>query len=153
MRPSHDPEADPETQRHFKLHFRSLMTRPRESWLGDALGGDGRGPGRRASDRVESLFPKYGRRSRLFGIIHVASRHLSGGPVEHRRASADTNSSADLLAFNGWRRAMTFLYSRVRSNHAMERTPDRCALHFDMTSTPPLRAARALVRRRSSCSR
>jgi hypothetical protein len=41
----------------------------------------------------------------------------------------------------------------MRSNHAMERTEDRCAFTFEMTSTLPLRAARALVRRRSSCSR
>ena len=39
------------------------------------------------------------------------------------------------------------------SNHAMERTADRCALHFEMTSTPSPRATRGLVRRRSSCSR
>src|SRR5256885_6034347 len=38
-----------------------------------------------------------------------------------------------------------------RPNHAMERTTDRCAVTFEMTSTPPLRAPRALVRRRSSC--
>ena len=35
----------------------------------------------------------------------------------------------------------------------MERTADRCALTFEMTSTSSLRATRALVRRRSSCSR
>jgi hypothetical protein len=40
-----------------------------------------------------------------------------------------------------------------RPNHAMERTADRCAFHFEMTSTHSLRATRALVRRRSSCSR
>ena len=43
---------------------------------------------------------------------------------------------------------------RQRSpNHAMERTVDRCAFTFEMTSTPPPLATRALVRRRSSCSR
>ena len=39
------------------------------------------------------------------------------------------------------------------SNHAMERTADRSASTFEMTSTLPLRATRALVRRRSSYSR
>jgi hypothetical protein len=38
-------------------------------------------------------------------------------------------------------------------NHAMERTADRCASTFEMTSTLPLRATRAPVRRRSSCYR
>jgi hypothetical protein len=38
-------------------------------------------------------------------------------------------------------------------NHAMERTPDRCASTFEMTSTFQLPATRGLVRRRSSCSR
>ena len=36
---------------------------------------------------------------------------------------------------------------------AMERTPDRCASIFEMTFAPSLRAARGLVRPRSSCSR
>ena len=40
-----------------------------------------------------------------------------------------------------------------RSNHAMERTADRCAITFEMTSTHSLRATRGLVRRRSSYSR
>ena len=39
------------------------------------------------------------------------------------------------------------------SNYAMERTADRCALDFDMTSALQLRATRGLVRRRTSCSR
>ena len=49
---------------------------------------------------------------------------------------------------------LQYLYSIARtSNHAIERTADRCAFTFEMTSTLPLRATRALVRRRSSCSR
>ena len=43
--------------------------------------------------------------------------------------------------------------STPRPNHAMERTSDRFVSTFEMTSTLPLRATRALVRRRSSCSR
>jgi len=39
------------------------------------------------------------------------------------------------------------------SNQSMERTADRCKLHFEMTPTFSLRTTRALVRRRSSCSR
>ena len=39
------------------------------------------------------------------------------------------------------------------SNQAMERTADRCASTFEMTSTRSQRATRGLVRRRSSCSR
>jgi hypothetical protein len=39
------------------------------------------------------------------------------------------------------------------SNQAMERTADRSASTFEMTSTLPLRATRGLVRRRSSYSR
>ena len=39
------------------------------------------------------------------------------------------------------------------SNQAMERTADRFAFTFEMTSTLPLRVTRGLVRRRSSCSR
>ena len=42
---------------------------------------------------------------------------------------------------------------RKRPNQAMERTADRCAFHFEMTSTLSLRATRAFVRPRSSCSR
>ena len=38
-------------------------------------------------------------------------------------------------------------------NHAMERTSDRCAFTFEMTSTLSLQATRGLVRRRSSYSR
>jgi hypothetical protein len=37
---------------------------------------------------------------------------------------------------------------RERSNHAMERTADRCVFTFQMTSTPSVRATRAIVRRR-----
>src|SRR5438552_2165253 len=40
-----------------------------------------------------------------------------------------------------------------RPNHAMERTADRCASTFEMTSTLSLRETRGLVRHRSSCSR
>jgi TonB family protein len=40
-----------------------------------------------------------------------------------------------------------------RPNQAMERTADRCTFTFKMISTLPLQATRALVRRRSSCSR
>src|SRR6185437_861965 len=40
-----------------------------------------------------------------------------------------------------------------RPNHAMERTAERSASTFEMTSTLPLRATRAVVRHRSSCSR
>jgi hypothetical protein len=42
---------------------------------------------------------------------------------------------------------------RRSSNHAMERTADRCAFTFEMTSTPSPQAPHALVRRRSSNSR
>jgi hypothetical protein len=42
---------------------------------------------------------------------------------------------------------------RRSSNHAMERTADRCAFTFEMISIRSLRSTRALVRRRSSCSR
>ena len=42
---------------------------------------------------------------------------------------------------------------RERPNHAMERTADRCASAFEMTFTLLRRPTRALVRRRSSCSR
>jgi hypothetical protein len=50
---------------------------------------------------------------------------------------------------------------RRPSNHAIERTPkafasrlaDRCGSTFEMTSAHSPRATRALVRRRSSCSR
>jgi len=40
-----------------------------------------------------------------------------------------------------------------KPNHAMERTADRRTLDSEMIPTLPLRATRALVRRRSSCSR
>src|SRR5262249_17233821 len=40
------------------------------------------------------------------------------------------------------------LFTWATSNHAMERTPDRCAITFEMTSTLSARATRALVRRR-----
>jgi hypothetical protein len=39
------------------------------------------------------------------------------------------------------------------SNHAMERTADRCVFIFQMTSTHSPRATHVLVRRRSSLSR
>jgi hypothetical protein len=42
---------------------------------------------------------------------------------------------------------------RKTLNHAMERTPDRSASTFEMTSTFSPRATLALVGRRSSCSR
>jgi hypothetical protein len=45
------------------------------------------------------------------------------------------------------------LVARQPSNQAMERTPDRRALTFEMTSTHLPRATCGLVRRRSSCSR
>jgi hypothetical protein len=45
------------------------------------------------------------------------------------------------------------LTPRQPSNHAMERTSDRSASTFAMTSTPSPQATRALVRRRSSYSR
>jgi hypothetical protein len=44
-------------------------------------------------------------------------------------------------------------WRRRRSNQAMERTADRCTLHFEMTSTFPLEPTRAPIRRRSPCSR
>src|SRR6476619_3656151 len=40
-----------------------------------------------------------------------------------------------------------------RPNHSMERTADRRSSTFEMISTLPIRATRALVRRRSSCFR
>jgi hypothetical protein len=42
---------------------------------------------------------------------------------------------------------------QLTPNQAMERTADRFASTFEMTSTLPFQATRALVRRRSSCSR
>ncbi len=51
------------------------------------------------------------------------------------------------------KRRIRSLSSHPAPNHAMERTADRSASTFEMTSTLPLRAKRALVRRRSSCSR
>jgi hypothetical protein len=38
-------------------------------------------------------------------------------------------------------------------NHAMERTPTRCAFTLRVNNAPPLRATLALGGRRSSCSR
>ncbi len=76
----------------------------------------------------------------------------------------DTAWKAYKLAFSsgGFLRVPTMMQGSHESrsdcidetpNHAMERTADRCAFTFEMTSTLPLRATRALVRRRSSCSR
>ena len=44
-------------------------------------------------------------------------------------------------------------YATKTSNHGMERTADRSASRFEMTSTCSPRARRALIRRRSSYSR
>jgi hypothetical protein len=51
------------------------------------------------------------------------------------------------------RNRIVLVMRRQPSNQAMERTADRSALTFQMTSTLSLRATRAFVRRRSSCSR
>jgi hypothetical protein len=61
--------------------------------------------------------------------------------------------SPALLTLRTYDDVLPAFTSDQTSNHAMERTADRCALHFKMISTLPPRATRTLVRRRSSCSR
>src|SRR5688572_32867364 len=55
----------------------------------------------------------------------------------------------DLVRVRG---SMPIVFSKS-PNPAMERTPDRSAIKFEMTSSLPLRATHGLVRRRSSYSR
>jgi hypothetical protein len=100
----------------------------------------------------------------VYGAVgHVYALHLSSyAPfcvtVQWARSDQDFGSAETELyvwfgrAFHvhsfknsGWR--------RERPNQAMERTADSCASTFEITSTLPLQTTRALVRRRSSCSR
>jgi GNAT superfamily N-acetyltransferase len=79
-----------------------------------------------------------------FGFQHHSDRHV--GPYFVSRYELP-------LPRPGPNHAMPFRQAQGPEFIEGERTADRCALHFKMTSTHSLRATRAFVRRRSSCSR
>ena len=99
------------------------------------------------------------------GVVHTVprddlstSRGLVGGEAPARRTCLDIRWSSGAVSYRTRCRSSGDSFSdfrlRVmdanRSNHAMERTADRLSSASEMTSTIPLRATRALVRRRSS---
>jgi hypothetical protein len=71
--------------------------------------------------------------------------HLTARPVESFGGYSGPIVTKDIMS--------SPVIRPKKPNHAMERTSDLCAFTFEMTSTPSLQATRALVRRRSSCSR
>src|SRR6266542_6237260 len=73
--------------------------------------------------------------------------------TERRRASKLTCVASETDYIHQFLFLTPQMKQRQPPNHAMERTADRSEFTFEMSSTLPVRATRALIRRRSSYSR